>query len=147
MSTSARKILDALPGIKQDEIKPCAICQRGIAHDGNFLFWRLAFDRAGIDASAVSRHAGLEQMLGTPLLARAMGVDADIARVIDGPHQVWICEPCVTAKLAPLFYLAEAEAENEKAEAAAQQSAQPQLPLQPASPTPSSQEPPRPPVA
>ena len=114
MNETARKILNELPGIKQSEIKPCALCDRGVAHDGNILFWRLRFDRAGLDLRAIQRQTGLEQFLGSAPLARVMGTDDDIAKVIDGPHDVWICEPCVLERVPELLIIGEKL--NEKAE-------------------------------
>jgi hypothetical protein len=111
--SAARAVLDKLPGIKQAEIKPCSICKKGIAHDGNFLFWRIKLERAGLDAGAIERQHGLELMLGSPPLARVMGTDADIAKVIDGPHDVWVCEPCVMEKIPALFLIMEEISEEE----------------------------------
>jgi hypothetical protein len=105
--TAARAMLDKLPGIKQAEIKPCALCKKGVAHDGNILFWRMRLERAGLDHGAVQRQHGLELMIGSPAIARVMGTDSDIAKVIDGPHDVWVCEPCVSDKLTALFFIAE----------------------------------------
>lgn len=118
MSQSAARaaILDKLAGIKQDEIKPCALCAKGVAHDGNILFWRIRLERAGLHAPAIERQHGLELMLGSPAIARVMGTDSDIAKVIDGPHEVWICEPCVSERLHPLFIITEEI--NEKTESA-----------------------------
>lgn len=109
MKAAAQKIVDELAGIKQDEIKPCAICKRGVAHDGNFLFWRLRFDRAALNPGGIHQQHGLEQMVGSPALARIMGTNPDIAKVIEGPLNVWVCEPCVLEKMSHLFGIAESE--------------------------------------
>jgi hypothetical protein len=106
-SSSTRAVLDKLAGIKQAEIKPCAVCKKGVAHDGNILFWRIKLERAGLHMPALARQHWLELMIGSPAVARAMGPDSDIAKVIDGPHDVWICEPCVSDKLHALFFIAE----------------------------------------
>lgn len=105
---------DELPCIKQREIKPCALCGRGLAHDGNFLFWRLRFDRLGFDRTAIDRQHGLELMLQSPRLALIMSPDRDIAKIIDGGHEALVCEPCVMEKLIGLLLIAEAR--NEQAE-------------------------------
>jgi hypothetical protein len=106
--SSARATLEKLPGIKQSEIKPCALCKKGVGHDGNILFWRIRLERAGLHVPAIERQHGLELMLGSPGLAQVMGNDSDIAKVIDGPHDIWICEPCVINELPALFSVAEA---------------------------------------
>lgn len=104
---SARAEIDKLPGIKQREIKPCALCGRGVAHDGNFMLWRIRFDRLMLDHTAIRQRHGLELMLGSPVLANAMGPDRDIAKVIDGDHEALVCEPCVEQRLSGLFSIAE----------------------------------------
>lgn len=109
---SARDIVAKLPGIKQRELKPCALCKRGVAHDGNILFWRIRFDRLGLNVPAIERQHGLELLLGSPRLAQAMGPDADIAKIIDGDHEALVCEPCVEEKLVGLVLIAEDQ--NEK---------------------------------
>ena len=115
MSAEARKILDELPGIKQREIKACALCDKGVAYGSNFMFWRLRFDRAAVNPRGVEQQHGLELMLGSPRLATIMGADPDIAKVLDGPHDVWICEPCVLDKMLGLFLIAEKLSRKERA--------------------------------
>lgn len=110
MTPAAQKIVDDLPGIKQREIKPCSLCEKGVAHDGNLLFWRLRFDRAMINPRGIQQQHGLELILGSPAMARVMGADPDIAKVVDGPHDVWVCEPCVLEKMLPLFTISERSA-------------------------------------
>jgi len=101
----ARAEISKLPGFKQSEIQPCALCGKGLGHDGNFLFWRLKFERLGIDHSAVRQQHGLELMLGSAALAHVMGPDRDIAKVIDGPRDALVCEPCVMDRLLGLFMI------------------------------------------
>lgn len=104
---SARAELDKLPGMKQREIQPCALCKRGLAHDGNFLFWRIKFERLGLDHQAIQQQHGLELMMGSPVLANVMGPDRDIAKVLDGPHEALVCEPCVQDRLIGLFLISD----------------------------------------
>jgi hypothetical protein len=104
---NARAELAKLPGFKQRELRPCAACGKGLAHDGNFLFWRIKFDRLGFDAVAIEQQHGLELMLRSPGLAFLMGPDRDIAKVIDGGHEALVCEPCVMERLPGLFLIAD----------------------------------------
>jgi hypothetical protein len=99
----SRAELDKLPGMKQRDIKPCAICNKGLAHDSNFLFWRIKFDRLGLDLNAIQQQHGLELMMGSPVLANVMGPDRDIAKVVEA----LVCEPCVLQRLFGLFFIAE----------------------------------------
>lgn len=98
-----KRQIDALPGIKQAELKPCALCGKPPAHDNYPLFWRLNVERFCVDGDAVRRQQGLELMLGSPALARAMGTDEDIAKAVFGPRQLLVCEPCVTDHLHGLY--------------------------------------------
>jgi hypothetical protein len=110
--SNPRDIVASLPGIKQRESKLCALCDQGVGHDTNIMFWRLRFERAGLLPQAIRRQHGLELLLGSPVLAQAMGPDENIAKIIDGPHEVWVCEPCVMDHLLGLFPIAERQ--NEK---------------------------------
>lgn len=85
--------------MKADEVKPCAMCGRGVMHTGLPLFYRVKVEAMGVDVRAVQRRAGLEQMMGGgsagALLARVMGPDEDIAKpVVDDYPTVLICQPC-----------------------------------------------------
>jgi hypothetical protein len=100
--------IDKLPGIKQRELQPCALCDNGVGHGNYPLFWRLRMQRFAIDVASVQRQHGFELMLGSPALARAMGPDADLAKAVYGPHQVLVCESCVLSHLPGLFVIAEA---------------------------------------
>jgi hypothetical protein len=67
--------------------------------------------RLGIDANAVRRAHGLELMMGgNALLANVMGPDEDLAKVIDGQHDMLICGACAEKPLPPYDWLGESEA-------------------------------------
>lgn len=92
---------------RRHDIRPCAICERGVAHDGNILIWRISFERLGLDRRAIERQHGLELIVGSPAIAHVLGSDAELAKPVDGPHDVLVCEPCVTDLLMGLFVIAE----------------------------------------
>lgn len=82
-------------GFKQSDLRACAVCTRGMMHAGLPLFYRLRVERFGIDMRAVQRQHGLEMMMGQAApLAAVMGPNDDIARVLDGPRDLLICETC-----------------------------------------------------
>lgn len=82
-------------GFKQSDIKPCAICRKGLMHAGMPLFYRIAVERLGFDGEAIRRQQGLEMMMGkAAALAAVMGPNEDIATVLDGPTTILICETC-----------------------------------------------------
>lgn len=80
---------------KQADIKPCAICCKGLMHAGIPLFYRLRVERMGLDLGAIKRQHGLELMMGGAApLASIMGPDETMAAVIDGPRELLVCETC-----------------------------------------------------
>jgi hypothetical protein len=87
----------AMAGIKErDLIKmpPCPICRKPHLA-GMPLFYKMTISRCGFDIAAVRRRAGMEMMLGgSGALASVMGPDEDLAKVIDGPHEVFVHEEC-----------------------------------------------------
>lgn len=88
--------LKDLPGIKEDELlklKPCIVCgQHQIGKD--ITFYIVEVTRAGFDGRALQRRRGLEMQLGNAMLARHMGPNEDLAKVVDGPHRVFVHESC-----------------------------------------------------
>lgn len=79
----------------QDDIQPCAVCRKGIMHAGLPLFYKVTVTRLGIDARAVQRQSGLEQMLGgNAAIARALSPNDELAQVMNGPRTIIICELC-----------------------------------------------------
>jgi hypothetical protein len=80
-------LLKDLPGIKASEIKR-TVTGRGVADQGP-IFYRVTVEQCGLDRHAVQRQAGLEQMLGSPVLAAVMGPDEDIAKILS-KHVVFV---------------------------------------------------------
>lgn len=80
--------------MKQHEIKPCALCGKGIMHDGNMTFYRVRVERTVVNLGAVRRQAGLEMMVGNAAIAHALGPNEDIATTFNGPHDAFVCETC-----------------------------------------------------
>ena len=104
---TVREQIDALPGAKEDELGGlCAFCTRPIVRpDYPPLFFRLKLERLCLDAQAVRRRQGLAMLLGSHPLARVMGPNEDIAKVITGPRDVFIYEPCIMEH-APMLMVA-----------------------------------------
>lgn len=65
--------------MKQDEIKNCLMCGKGVAHNQQITFYRIKIEQLVLNLPAIRRQAGLEMMLGNPQIAAAMGYDEDIA--------------------------------------------------------------------
>lgn len=87
--------LKDLPGLKEDEIAalgPCPLCRRPLT--SVLLFYEVTVRRVGWDRSALQQRAGLEMMLTSGVLARVMGPNRDLAKVIAGPDRCAVCEDC-----------------------------------------------------
>lgn len=70
----------------------CAICGGKQLAGQVPLFYVVEISRAGFDAAALRRAAGLEMQIGP--LACVMGPDEPLATVIDRPQRVFVHEHC-----------------------------------------------------
>lgn len=85
-------------GIKADELRPCALCQKGLAHDGALAFYRLTVEQFVVNLPAVRRQHGLEQLIGNAMLAHVMGPQEDMAKRLADPTPLLICLRCATER-------------------------------------------------
>lgn len=69
-----------LPGLKQDEIRPCIQCGKPLCADRQLTFYDVQIRRLVVDLSAVQRQHGLELLVGSPKIAAVMGPNEDIAK-------------------------------------------------------------------
>ena len=76
-------------------IAECAVCKRGVMHNGLPFFYRVTVERHGIQMRAVQQQAGLEMMLGGNVaIAEAMGPDPDATVTLMEPTALTVCETC-----------------------------------------------------
>lgn len=97
-----------LPAIalKQGDMQPCRLCNRGVMHAGGMAFHRVTIERFVIMLPAVRRQHGLELQIGS--LARHIGPDEDMAR--SAPElrtTALICDSCAIEVQLSLFRFAE----------------------------------------
>lgn len=78
------------------EASTCAACGKPIGHAGLPMFWRVRFQRFGVDLNAVRRQDGLATFLGNATLAAALSPERDLASPIDAPIEVTVCETCAS---------------------------------------------------
>jgi hypothetical protein len=86
----------ALPGLKEKELREsatCSLCTRPIARYGP-IFYRVRIEQIALNVSAIHRRDGLSAFLGSPVLARVMGPDEDLAKVMDSAT-LSICLECL----------------------------------------------------
>lgn len=90
--------LDKLPPIKESELLKlgvnCAVCGKPQLAGGGITFYRVRIERAGFMRDAIHRRIGLGMAMGSQVLASIMGPDEPLARVFDGPHDVFVHEDC-----------------------------------------------------
>jgi hypothetical protein len=80
--------------IKADELKPCAICGKGVMHSGVPLFYRVSVEIMGVDASAVRQAHAMEQFFNGAVPIARVFMDPDIAKPVFDPVESVICQPC-----------------------------------------------------
>lgn len=88
-----------LPGLKQDELErmgPCIVCRKPMLQQpAHPMFFCVTVEQAIWDQGAVMRQAGLTVMFqGHAGLARIMGPNADLAKVINRPRRVAVHFDC-----------------------------------------------------
>lgn len=93
--------------MKQKDFKPCIVCGKGVMHANQPIFLRVTVERLGIDIKAVQRAYGAELMMGNHVIANAMGLDEDLAKIIDASTDMLICSRCAGQPLPPYFWLNE----------------------------------------
>jgi hypothetical protein len=77
------------------DLKPCALCRRGVMHGGDVAFYELVLGQCIVDMGAIGRLAGLEQMMGGAVgLARMFSPNNNIAHRLP-PERHIICQPCL----------------------------------------------------
>ena len=85
-------------GLKRLDLKPCVLCWKGLAHAGIPFFWRVRLQMFGLDARAIQRRHGMEEMFGGgnagAALAQVMGTDDDLAKPIGEEQQGLVCATC-----------------------------------------------------
>lgn len=79
--------------MKQDQIKPCLRCHKGVAHAGNITFFRVKVEQMVLNVGAIRRQSGLEMMLGSPALAFHMGPQEDLAQPFTSIEGL-LCQDC-----------------------------------------------------
>lgn len=81
--------------MKPEDLRPCALCRKGVMHTGLPLCYRVTVDRIGFDQQAIRQLAGLETMLGSVALARVMSPVSEVGKAISR-RELLVCEECST---------------------------------------------------
>lgn len=90
--------LDKLPGLKEERLVKmgnCKVCGEP-ALKGGPTFYCVSILHGGFMLDAIKRRVGLEMQLGSSKLAQVMGPNEDIAKIVDGPREVFVHEGCAS---------------------------------------------------
>ena len=94
-----------LPGMKEDELRKhctCRICKRKIGQIGFPCIWKAHLERHVLDPGAIKRHAGLEAMVGSAMIASVMSPNEDMTKCM-ASMDVMICDECILERLPELL--------------------------------------------
>jgi hypothetical protein len=72
----------------------CCCCQRLIGETEVPIFYVLTLERYAMDLSAVVRQSALETMVGSVVVAQALGPNEDLAKPLMIPRREMVCEKC-----------------------------------------------------
>lgn len=103
----------ALPGLKEDELRKLAICRLcgEKVFSLGFAGYRVSIEQIVLDRAACDRQTGLAMLLGgNGVLARVMGPDEDVAKVLRSARDIAVCSGCMTHQLLAVLMLAAREA-------------------------------------
>jgi hypothetical protein len=84
-------------GLKRNELQKCRVCERGVMHSGQIMFYRMTVEHHVVDLGAVQRLNGLEQMI-SPVLASVMGPNEDLSKTLDKPSTFLLCVECACTR-------------------------------------------------
>lgn len=84
--------------MKEDELREhcdCSICKQKIGHAMAPFFWTASLKLHEVLLTAVNRQSGLAAFLGSSALAKALGPDEDMTKVVE-EAELTICAACAT---------------------------------------------------
>lgn len=89
--------VDKLPGLKERDLTPCAVCGKPLTHDRSIAFYRVTIERFVLDPNAISRQVGLGVRLRSYALASIMGPNEDMAKQMSAHPPANVCDTCAIA--------------------------------------------------
>jgi hypothetical protein len=82
-----------LPGLRRNDLAPCALCGKGLMHDGGIAAYHVRITQYIVDHNAVRQQHGLEVLLGSPHLAQVMGTDPEFLKAVSRTKHL-LCQDC-----------------------------------------------------
>jgi hypothetical protein len=97
--------------MKRKEFQKCGVCDKGVAHNRDLIFFRVSVERFVLDPGAIQQAQGLEMMLGGgnmgAALADIMGTDEDLAKPLGEKLTIFLCQGCAVEHSTPIAVLVE----------------------------------------
>ncbi len=92
------------------ELRACAMCGKGLLHDGNPSFYEIEVRQCLADLGNIQRMHGLEQMMGGNVpLARVFSPENTVAHRIGDRVRRLVCMECALKPSLPVAVLASEE--------------------------------------
>lgn len=82
------------PPMRAADLRPCALCGKGVMHTGVPLFWRVSLQRMGVDLAAVQQGHGMETYFGGHVALARVFHDPEIAKPFGEGRTILVCEEC-----------------------------------------------------
>ena len=89
--------LESTTPVEADDIKPCALCGNGLARTGTPVFYEISIASCVVDVNVARQLHGMELMMGSLAVARAMAPSTAIAQRLQ-PSRHFICTSCATSR-------------------------------------------------
>jgi len=77
--------------MKANELRPCDKCGDGLG----MVCYKVSIEQHLVDMAAARRSDGLSMMLGSTVLARAMGPDEDVTNQVGVATDKLLCQECM----------------------------------------------------
>lgn len=89
----ARRRVEAMPGLKEADLAPCAICGGSVV-GRSVISYRVVLETIMVDPTAVAARLGLGVAIGNQALAAVIGPDRDLAKILDTIGPKFMCLEC-----------------------------------------------------
>ena len=90
------------------ELLPCAFCKRGVAHDGNVVFYEIVTGQCLLDFESIRQQHGLELVIGAPALAAALAPSTNVAHRLPASRKL-VCSQCAMESMPLICLIADEE--------------------------------------
>jgi len=90
-----------------NDVLKCALCREGMAHNNQLTFYEVEIRQCVLDLDNLKQMHGMEMMMGSPAIARALSPTTTVAHRIGPKTRKLVCQECAIVNLTYLALLAE----------------------------------------